>query len=390
MRRLLVLVSVVVFVDTMLFGGLVPLLPGYTDAFELSKLETGLLFAAFGAGALLGGIPGGLIAARVGPKRAVVAGLIVLAVACFGFAVAGSPLALGASRFVQGLLQHDHLGRRPRLGHRRVRPRAARPDARPRLRLRGRGGDRRPDVRRGGDERLHRGRLHGRRRRRRSHSPPPPPSTLPRELRTLSAGESSIALADPAFLVGLWLNTLPAFFFGVLDVLAPLAFDRAGYGAFAIGTVFVLAGIAEVCAAPVVGRASDRRGRLVPIRISLAAASATAVLLALVSPPLLLVAVAIVGAVSFGSLFTPGMALVSDRADLAGLALGLGYGLMNTAWAVGVVLGPTLGGGLAEAFGDPVAYLLCAGLAAATLTAILGRRRWRPSPASTEGLRRGS
>jgi len=388
-RRLLVLVSVVVFVDTMLFGGLVPLLPGYTDAFELSKLETGLLFAAFGAGALLGGIPGGLIAARIGPKRAVVAGLLVLALASFGFAVAGSPLALGASRFVQGFsstttwagalawvtIESDRARRGQTLGTvfgfavagAIVGPMfgavATSVSIEVAFTVVGV-----VALALAAAAALH------------------PPARAQDAVR----GGVSIALSDPAFLVGLWLNTLPAFFFGVLDVLAPLAFDRAGYGAFAIGTVFVLAGIAEVCAAPVVGRASDRRGRLVPIQISLAAASAAAVLLALVSPPLLLVAVAIVGAVSFGSLFTPGMALVSDRADLAGLALGLGYGLMNTAWAVGVVLGPTLGGGLAEAFGDPVAYLLCAGLAAATLSAILGRRRWRPSPASPEGLRRGS
>jgi MFS family permease len=50
---------------------------------------------------------------------------------------------------------------------------------------------------------------------------------------------------------------------------------------------------------------------------------------------------------------------------------------MNTAWALGVVLGPTIGGGLADAFGDPVPYLLCSVLAAATLVAIRSRQRLR-------------
>ena len=36
------------------------------------------------------------------------------------------------------------------------------------------------------------------------------------------------AFSDPAFVAGLWLNTLPALFFGVLDVLAPLALDAEG------------------------------------------------------------------------------------------------------------------------------------------------------------------
>ena len=50
MRRLLVLVSVVVFVDAMLFGALAPLVPGYADEFGLSKTGAGLLVASFGAG----------------------------------------------------------------------------------------------------------------------------------------------------------------------------------------------------------------------------------------------------------------------------------------------------------------------------------------------------
>ena len=92
----------VVFVDAMLFGALAPLVPGYADEFGLSKTGAGLLVASFGAGALLGGIPGGLAAARWGPKSAVVAGLVLLAVSSFAFAAAEGPWALGAARLVQG------------------------------------------------------------------------------------------------------------------------------------------------------------------------------------------------------------------------------------------------------------------------------------------------
>ena len=70
------------------------------------------------------------------------------------------------------------------------------------------------------------------------------------------------ALRDRAFVGGLWLNTLPALFFGVLDVLVPLRLDDAGYGAIAIAAVFVTAGLVEVVVNPIVGRVSDRRGRL--------------------------------------------------------------------------------------------------------------------------------
>ncbi len=39
MRRLLILASLVVFVDTMFFAAIVPLLPGLSDEFGLSKTD---------------------------------------------------------------------------------------------------------------------------------------------------------------------------------------------------------------------------------------------------------------------------------------------------------------------------------------------------------------
>ena len=228
---------------------------------------------------VLGGIPGGLIAARVGPKRAVVGGAPRARARELRVRVAGSPLALGASRFLQGFsstttwagalawvtVESDRARRGQTLGTvfgfavagAIVGPMfgavATSVSIEVAFTVVGV-----VALALAAAAALH------------------PPARAQDAVR----GGISVALSDPAFLVGLWLNTLPAFFFGVLDVLAPLALDGAGYGAFAIGTVFVLAGIAEVCAAPIVGRASDRHGRLLPIQISLAAASTTAVLLA--------------------------------------------------------------------------------------------------------------
>ena len=68
---------------------------------------------------------------------------------------------------------------------------------------------------------------------------------------------------------------------------------------------------------------------------------------------------AVAAAVSFGGFYTPGMALVSDRAEVAGLAQGLAFGVMNSAWALGALVGPTVGGALADATSDAAPYLLC-------------------------------
>ncbi len=77
------------------------------------------------------------------------------------------------------------------------------------------------------------------------------------------------------------------------------------------------------------------------------------------------------------------MALTSHRADAAGLAQGLAFGIMNTAWAVGALLGPALGGGLAEAQGDGAPYLVGATICVLTLAATyrVAQTRMRPSEA---------
>ena len=52
-RRLLFLVSTIIFVDALLFTALTPLIPEYAEEFHLSKAGAGLLVGAYGAGALL-------------------------------------------------------------------------------------------------------------------------------------------------------------------------------------------------------------------------------------------------------------------------------------------------------------------------------------------------
>ena len=68
MRRLLILVSVLVLVDTMLYAALTPLLPHFARELHLSKAGAGGLVAAYAAGALIGGLPGGRAAARLEDK----------------------------------------------------------------------------------------------------------------------------------------------------------------------------------------------------------------------------------------------------------------------------------------------------------------------------------
>lgn len=372
-RPLLILASMIVFLDAALFGALIPLLPGYVDDFDLTKLQAGLLFGAYGAGALLGGIPAGITASRLGPKGAVVLGLVLLGLASLAFALAGGPVALGLARLVQGL--SSALTWAGALAWISVETERAR-----RGQVLGTvfgvavfGFVTGPMV--GALAHLTSIRtafafvgliafvLAGVTARRPRPRPEP---NVP--------GGVGRALRDPRFLGGLWLNTLPAFFFGVLDVLATLSLDAGGYGVVAIGVVFVIAGLVEVVFNPVIGRLSDVRGRLLPVRYGLLASVAVGVALAFTEAPLLVAALIVAAALSYGGFYTPGMALIADRSEAAALAQGMGFGLTNTAWAIGASLGPALGGGLADWSTNAVPYLLCSALCAVTLVAI-GRTR---------------
>ena len=359
----------IVFLDAMLFGAIIPLLPTFADDYDLTKLEAGLLLGAYGGGALVGGIPGGLLVGRIGPKRGVFVGLLALAVASLGFALAGGAVALGIARFAQGLasattwagalawvavsVPRERRGQAlgtvfglavagfvvgPILGGvaevTGVRPAFAVIALVAALLAAGVAVVQSPG----------------------------------RELR--SPGAIARALRDRGFVGGLWLNTLPALFFGTLDVLVPLRLDDAGYGALAIAAVFATAGLIEVGVNPVVGRLSDERGRLLPIRASLAASVVVSLAIAFATEPLVVAALVIAASISFGGFYTPGMALVADRAEHAGLAQGIGFGVMNSAWAAGALVGPVVGGALAETFGDAVPYVLCGALCAATLVAV--------------------
>src|SRR3712207_402824 len=87
----------------MLYAALAPLLPRYADELGLSKTGAGLLVAAYATGVLVAALPGGIIAARFGPRRATVGGLVLVAVAGVAFGFAESAWTLGVARLAQGL-----------------------------------------------------------------------------------------------------------------------------------------------------------------------------------------------------------------------------------------------------------------------------------------------
>jgi MFS family permease len=177
-----------------------------------------------------------------------------------------------------------------------------------------------------------------------------------------------------ALWAAVWLVTLPALFAGAIEVLLPLQLDALGAAALSIGAIFLVGAVVEATISPIVGRLSDRRGRLAPIKLGLAAAVAIGSLLPLIGELALMVAGSLAIIAALAMFWAPAMALLSDVSEAAGLDLGLAAALMNLAWAGGHVGGGALGGPLADAGGDELAYGVLVAACLITLLAIGARR----------------
>jgi MFS family permease len=375
MRRLLLLVAALVWVDTMLYAALTPLLPHFAHTLHLSKAGAGVLVAAYAAGALVGGLPGGAAAVRLGPQRAVLVGLTLMGLASLAFAFAHGFWPLAGARFLQGVgsgftwsgafawllaavpreRRGEYIG--TALGA-AVFGALLGPVVGAAAALIGR------DVVFTALAGL--AVVLGVWTLRLESIPPEAPSF----------SVMARALRDSLFVGGLALMGLPSFLFGVLATLAPLQLSAAGWGAAAIGAVWLVGAALETVVSPVTGRLIDRRGVLMPVQVALVGGIAVSIGLALGPRPLAYAPLVVLAGGAYGLLFTPAFALIAEGAERTRLAQGMAFGLMNAAWAMGALIGPAAGGAVAAATGDVIPFLVSAGLCAAAL-AVVRRARHR-------------
>src|ERR671916_50237 len=92
-----------IFFDVAFFAAIAPLLPEYVDALGLTEAEAGILSASYAAGTLLFSLPAGFVASRIGPRRTVIVGLLVLGCASVVFGFAEQIVLLDSARFIQGV-----------------------------------------------------------------------------------------------------------------------------------------------------------------------------------------------------------------------------------------------------------------------------------------------
>ena len=370
MRRLLLLASAVVFVDTVFYAAITPLLPTYVEDLGISKSAAGVLSAAYPAGTFIGALPGGWLAARAGVRPTTLVGLALMGVTSVVFAFGQSIHVLDTARFVQGVAGAMTwagalgwlIGETPR--------------------------ERRGEMIGSAMGVAIVGSLFG-----------PVLGALAAELGpevvfssvgVVAVGLMVWALRTPARLpsppprmaqlaetvrdrsvqLGIWLMIIPGLMFGTINVLGALRLDALGAATAAIAACYLVAAALEAVVAPLAGRASDRRGRRAPLIAGLTSAGVAMALLPWPESAWLLALLIVLAAPAIGIVWSPAMATVSDGAERHGIEQAVAFAFVNVAWAVGQTAGAAGSARLADATTDRVPFLLLAGIGAATALAL--------------------
>jgi MFS family permease len=366
-RRLVLLASAMIFFDVAFFAAIAPLLPGYVDDLGLSKAQAGFLSAAYAAGTLLGSLPAGFVASRVGPRRTVIVGLLLLGVSSVVFGFAEGILLLDGSRFTQGiagaliwsgaltwLISTAPEEKRGAVIGTALGTAIAGALLGPAL------GAIAASI---GTElvfgsvlvittllSLAAARL--------------PETSAPESqpLREVMATLRTRPVLEAAAFVA-----VPSVMFGAIEVLVPLRIDVLGGGHGVIAAGFIVGAALEAMLAPLAGRLSDRVGRRIPYLIGLTICAIAMVAIAVVNVLGGVLAALITTSLGAGLCFAPALTLISDVAEASSLHQGFAAGLSNMAWAAGQVIGGVAGGVVASLAGNALPSIAIALLLAFTV-----------------------
>jgi MFS family permease len=346
-----------VFFDVVFFSAIAPLLPEYVSDLGLSKAQAGVLSASYAAGTLLLALPAGLLAARIGPRRTVIGGLLLLGFASVAFGFAHSFSLLVAARLSQGaagaliwsgaltwLVMASPPERRgsvigtalgtavagallgPALG-------ALAAEVGTEQVFTGVLGvavalalfaSRLPDAKAPADQGLH-------------------------VARTMVSRPILLATAFVA---------IPSVMFGAVEVLVPLEIDSLGGGHGLIAGGFIAGAALEAILAPIAGRYSDRVGRRLPFMVGLSICALAMLAVAIGQEMSIVMAGLILTSLGGGICFTPALTMLSEAAEASHLHQGFAAGLSNMAWAAGQVVGGLAGGSAASVAGNATPSLV--------------------------------
>lgn len=351
---LLFVVGLAFFTDSVLYYLLVPLLPHYAKTLDLSQMEVGVLFGAYASAILAGTWPLGRLADRIGRRKPFLWGLVGLAATTVLFAFAASYPLLLVARVLQGLAA------------------AATWTSGLALLAEGFPSERRGQAMATAFAAANIGVLLG----------PPISGFLmesfgPRSPFLLAAG---LALADAVARVGFLRDAEPppgervglsgllanatvrtfagamalgASLWAILESTLPLHLDASlGMRASEIGILFAAAALTHTLTSPLMGRLSDRVGRLKVVRVGFVLAALLVPVPAFLSTKwAVALSMAALG-VTASFVMSPVSPGLADAVEAMGTrSFGSVFSLVNVAYAVGMMAGPLAGSALVEAVG---------------------------------------
>jgi len=384
MRRVLLLASAMVFLDLTFFTAIAPLLPTYKHDLGLSTAQAGILSAAYAAGTLAFSLPGGYIASRFGPRRTVIAGFFVFAVATLLFGFLKSAWPLDGARFIQGiasaliwsgaltwLINSYPEDKRGQVIGSALGTAVAGSLLGPVL------GSLAASI---GTEIIFGGVfvvalglafLAWRE-----------PDTVVTENQPLR--EVLRCMVDRELIEAAIFVSSPSLMFGAIDVLLPLRIGNLGGGHALIAGAFVGGAAIESVLSPVAGRLSDKVGRRMPYVLGMAICAVAMLVFAVADSLPIVVLALLITSLGAGLCFAPAMTLISDAAEASGLHQGYAVGVTNMAWAAAQVVGSVAGAAVAGVTGEALPIIAIAVLLVVTILYAFRALGPEPEPVGAE------
>jgi MFS transporter, DHA1 family, solute carrier family 18 (vesicular amine transporter), member 1/2 len=165
---------------------------------------------------------------------------------------------------------------------------------------------------------------------------------------------------------------LGAAFWTLLESALPMDLaKRFGLGSGGIGLVFALAALGHTVTSPMAGRLSDRLGRTKVLRLGLLSALVILPMPAFLPWTWAIALAMVILGINSSLLMSPCSPAVADQIEgMQSQSFASGFSVLNIAYSVGMMAGPLLGGVLVDAWGLGVALaamgLCCAGYLLAT------------------------
>ncbi|ATY85766.1 hypothetical protein CVV65_13200 [Kyrpidia spormannii] len=377
----LLIVAASVFLDTVVYGAIVPIVPLYLAEIGAPGWALGAVFATYSAGLLAGGVPFGLLADRWGRRPVLLLGLAGLVVTTLAFAWSASVWPLILSRLLQGLAAAAIWSAGPALV-----TDVAPPEWRGRylsLAMMGTNLGTIVGPVFGGTVAGWFGR-----------SAPfyviaaaaavlffavfalPKGKGIARE----EAPPTRVVLSVPEIRLGAVIITVAAFGYGILEPLLPGDLHaRFGLDMAGVGIVFGIMSAVYTAVQPVLGWLADRRNHRAMILTGALFAAVLAPTVALAPTVSATVAALTIFSIAGGILMIPCMPMMTAAADrtFGSGGYGVAFGIVNTAYSLGLAVGPPAATALADNLGllaVMIAYSLVLLLAAAAVLRNFTRR----------------